>query len=76
MMYEYGEGTRKNTALANEWYLKAANNGNATAQLNIGNNYLYGQNGLPKNRTQALNWIRKAANNGNAQAKLVLAGLQ
>ena len=75
-MYEYGKGTRKNTALANEWYLKAANKGNATAQFNIGNNYLYGQNGLPKNRTQALNWLKKASDNGHAQAKLVLAGIQ
>ena len=56
--------------------LKAANNGNAMAQFNIGQNYLHGNNGLPKNRTQALNWLRKASNNGHAQAKLMLAGLQ
>lgn len=62
--------------MANEWMLKAANNGYAMAQFNIGQSYLKGSNGLPKNRVQALNWLRKAANNGHAQAKLMLAGLQ
>ena len=76
MMYDNGQGIARNPALANEWYLKAANNGSAMAQFNIGQHYLHGSNGLPKNRVQALNWLKKAANNGHAQAKLILAGLQ
>lgn len=67
---------KQNSFLANEWYLKAADQGDANAQFNIGTNYLNGSNGLPKNRIQALNWLKKSANNGHAQAKLMLAGLQ
>ncbi|MFX8860198.1 tetratricopeptide repeat protein, partial [Acinetobacter baumannii] len=76
VMYANGQGVGQSDAKAFEWYLKAANNGSAMAQFNIGQHYLHGSNGLPKNRVQALNWLKKAANNGHAQAKLVLAGLQ
>lgn len=31
VLYDTGLGAMKNTALANEWYLKAANNGNTQA---------------------------------------------
>lgn len=76
VMYANGQGTPVNLALANEWFLKAAENGSSMAQFNIGQNYLYGTNGLPKNRNQAIQWLKKSAKNGHAQAKLVLAGLQ
>ena len=76
IMYSNGRGVSQDYFKAAEWYLKAANNGSAMAQFNIGQHYLHGSNGLPKNRVQALNWLKKAANNGHAQAKLVLAGLQ
>jgi TPR repeat protein len=75
-MYINGQGISENSALGIEWVLKAANNGDAMAQFNIGKSYLNGSNGLPKNRIQALNWLKKAANNGHAQAELMLAGLQ
>ena len=75
-MYEYGRGIQKDATKAVEWYFKAANNGNATAQFNIGQSYLNGSNGLSKNRVEALNWLRKSANNGVVQAKLILAELQ
>lgn len=69
-MYDNGRGVTRNRSVSNEWYLKAANNGNTQAQYSIGINYLDSSNGLPCNRTQALKWRKKAADNGHAQAKL------
>ncbi len=34
-MYANGRGITRNTATANEWYLKAANNGHAQAKLTV-----------------------------------------
>jgi TPR repeat protein len=76
IMYEYGRGIQKDNTKAFEWYFKAAKNGNATAQFNIGQSYLNGSNGLSKNRVEALNWLRKSASNGVVQAKLILTELQ
>ena len=74
-MYNEGRGVKQSDVKAFEWYLKAANNNNATAQFNIGTSYLDGSNGLPKNKVQAINWLKKAAVNGHAKANLMLAGL-
>src|SRR5882724_3353519 len=47
---------------------KAAENGDAEAQLTVGTMYDLGQ-GVPQNFTEALKWYTRAANQGNAVAR-------
>ena len=55
-------------AQAAEWYHKAATQGHAKAQTNLGVYYQLGL-GVPKDITQALAWFRKAADQGYAEAQ-------
>ena len=55
----------KNFAGAVQWYRKAADQGDADAQNNLGNMYDFGH-GVPQDYAQALQWYRKAADQGNA----------
>ena len=48
--------------------MKAAEQGDAKAQYNIGNMYLQGQ-GVPRNYKEALRWFMKAAEQGFADAQ-------
>lgn len=57
-----------------EWYRKAAEQGNAYAQYNLGNCYYYG-NGVPQDNTEAAKWYRKSAEQGNADAQYMLGEL-
>jgi hypothetical protein len=50
------------------WYRKAADQGYAAAQSNLGIMYERGQ-GVPQDYTQAVDWYRKAADRGNAVAQ-------
>jgi TPR repeat protein len=50
------------------WYLKAADQGDAGAEFNIGVMYDNGQ-GVPQDYKQALTWFRKAADQGDAVAQ-------
>ena len=51
-----------------EWYRKAADQGNAAAQCNLGLMYAEGRGGLPQDLTEALRWLRKAHAQGFEQA--------
>lgn len=65
--YKTGEkyfGTQ-DYAEALTWYKKAADQGQADAQMTIGTMYLRGI-GVTKDYTEALNWFRKAADQGHA----------
>jgi TPR repeat protein len=53
---------------AMEWYRKAADQGHAAAQLNLGLMYASGR-GVPRDDAEALNWMRKSADGGNAAAQ-------
>lgn len=55
-------------------YRKAANQGDARAQLNLGYMYQTGKD-VPQDDAQAAAWFRKAAEQGNAEAEYVLGGL-
>jgi hypothetical protein len=55
-------------ATAYRLFRPLANQGNATAQTNLGVMYGDGQ-GVPQNYTEALNWFRKAADQGDAGAQ-------
>lgn len=50
------------------WYRKAAEQGDADAQYNLGNLYAQGQ-GVAQDDAQAVAWYRKAANQGYAKAQ-------
>jgi TPR repeat protein len=50
------------------WYQKAAEQGNSSAQPNLGFFYEKGS-GVPQSDEQALKWYRKSAAQGNAQAQ-------
>ena len=58
-------------AQAVAWYRKAADQGNASAQYNLGNAYGLGQ-GVPQDYAQAAAWYRKAAEQGHADAQFNL----
>ena len=58
----------KNYAEAVKWYRKAAEQGHAEAQNNLGECYYYG-NGVEKNYKEAAKWYRKAAEQGDAYAQ-------
>jgi len=53
------------------WCSKAADQGYAEAQLNLGDCYHRG-NGVEKDEAEAIKWYRKAADQGNAGAQCLL----
>lgn len=57
-----------------EYYLKAADQGDALAQYNLGICYDNGY-GVEKDLSEAVIWLRKAADQGNAQAQNALRKL-
>ena len=67
-MYEDGHGVKQDYEKAMEWYLKAAEQGDAWSQKNIGNMY-YNGTGVNRDLQEAKKWFQKAADNGNSYAK-------
>jgi hypothetical protein len=53
-MYDIGEGVPENNAEAVNWYRKAADQGHAKAQFNLGLMYNNGE-GVPENDAEAVN---------------------
>lgn len=57
-----------------EWHMKAAENGDADAQIHVGGIYSFvGLDGLPKDVEKAIGWYAKAAEQNHAKAQLKLA---
>jgi TPR repeat protein len=67
-MYELGQGTPQDFAEALLWYRKAADSGNAKAQVGLGSLYYDGR-GVPQDRAEAARWYRLAAEQGMARAE-------
>mgnify|MGYP002136838370 FL=1 len=67
-MYANGRGAAQNDKEAVAWYRKAAEQGHANAQNNLGVMYANGQ-GVSQNDKEAVTWYRKAAEQGNANAQ-------
>jgi cell division septation protein DedD len=65
--YFLGRGVPRNANLAEQWYERAARQGNEEAQANYG--LLLFQNGR---RREAMQWIEGAANRGDPRAQYVL----
>jgi hypothetical protein len=74
MLYDQGRGVPKDYSLAAQWYRKAAEQGNDSAQFNLGMDYETGQ-GVPQDYGQAVQWYRKAAAQGNDHAQAHLGSL-
>jgi TPR repeat protein len=64
----------QNYAEAMKWYRKAADQGNAAAQNNLGVMYDEGQ-GVPQNYAEAMKWYRKAADRGFDKAQYNLGNM-
>lgn len=63
---------KKEYVQAAEWYLKAANQGHAKAQNNLGALYAQGH-GVEKNQAKAIEWYTKSASQGYVYAQNNLA---
>ncbi len=63
-----GKGVPQNDSKAVEWYRKAAEQGYARAQCNLGWMYDNGK-GVSQNDSKAVEWYRKAAEQGYATAQ-------
>ncbi len=67
--YSFGRnGCPQNYVEAVSWYRKAAEQGHATAQYNLGCCYNFGW-GVVENKPEAVKWYRKAAEQGLADAQ-------
>ena len=64
-MYENGMGVPQDDAMAAAWYHRAAEQGYAIAQNDLGLMYSNGR-GVPEDHAEAAHWIRKAAEQGDA----------
>jgi TPR repeat protein len=71
-MYHNGQGVSQDYLEAMKWYRKAADQGYAMAQSNIGGLYI-GGNGVTKSFPEAMKWFQMAAEQGNVPAQFNLA---
>ena len=73
-MYAVGRGVPQDEAEALQWYRRAAEQGDADAQNNLGTMYAKGQ-GVPQDDTEAAKWFRRAADQGDADAQYNLGNM-
>jgi|GEM_PF-683324 len=66
-LYSKGGAVPRDDKMAAAWFEKAANQGNAEAQYQLGN--LYENSQLPKDYKAAANWYLKSAQQGSAKAQ-------
>jgi len=65
--YRNGEGVEQDNEKAVEWFLKAAEQGNAEAQFALGVCYHNGE-GVKQDYEQTIKWLQKAAEQGHKDA--------
>ena len=70
-MYRHGRAVPENNVEAVAWFRKAAEQGHAASQSNLGAMYQNGE-GVPENDVEAIKWFRKAAEQGYAEAQYKL----
>jgi TPR repeat protein len=70
-MYYNGQGVPQDYAKAAQWFQKAADQGDAYAQCNLGGMYAAGQ-GVPQNYAEANQWLKRSAAQGNENAREAL----
>jgi len=67
-MHTNSEGVPQDDAEAVKWYRRAADQGDAKAQDNLGAMYATGR-GVPRDDAEAVKWFRRAAIQGDADAE-------
>ena len=72
-LYHHGHAVAHSVNKAVEWYRKAAEQGYASAQSNLGICYSNGE-GVTQDYGKAVEWYRKAAEQGHASAQYNLGG--
>lgn len=72
--YVHGEGVEHDQVEAVKWYRMAAEQGDATAQNNLGDAYHLGK-GVEQDQVEAVRWFRMAAEQFHAAAKMQLLTL-
>jgi TPR repeat protein len=73
-MYFNGFGVQQNYAQAVAWFKKAAQQGSANAESNLG--YMYSKGlGVALDAELAHAWLKKAASHGSDNAKSLLASM-
>ncbi len=75
LLYYHGHGVRENDTLARQWFDRAARQGLADAQFQLGNMYAYGlakSLGDVDTSRLAAQWYFEAARQGHAQAQYSL----
>ena len=70
-MYRNGEGVTRDPKQAVYWFTKAAEQGYANAQYNLGVMYANGE-GVTRDHKQAVYWYTKAAEQGYVEAATLL----
>jgi hypothetical protein len=73
-LYASGQGVPQDHHEGVGWYRKAADQGDAVAQYNLGISYELGE-GVSQNTRLAMAWYQKAAAQGHVNAKNRLDGL-
>jgi len=73
-MYQKGEGVNQDHTEAVRWYRKAAVQGYADAQFNLGLILTNGR-GVKLDHTEAVRWYRKAAEQGSTIAQFKIGGM-
>lgn len=74
LLYRSGPGTRQNAAEAAHWYRRAAESGDAVAQINLAELYDFGR-GVARDPARAMFWLSLAAAQGNGWAVARRQGL-
>jgi len=67
-LFGVGRGVKEDETQAAAWYRKAAEQGDAQAQVMLGASYA-GGHGVQKSETEAARWWRDAARQGNKDAQ-------
>ncbi len=67
--YVSGQGIAPNPQRSREWFLKAATQGHARSQYQIGDSYDKGSGGVAQDYKQAASWFERAAEQGEVRAQ-------
>jgi TPR repeat protein len=70
VMYDTGKGVSQDQKQAVHWFTKAAEQGLADAQNNLGVIYIWNGNGAIKDTVEAYAWFNVAAAQGNKNARI------
>ena len=73
LMYARGQGTRKNFAMAREWFTKASDQGNLGAMYFLGKMYASDKFGEPADQVRAASLLRRPSDAGDVRASYNLA---